>query len=84
MKTLVALGLVLSLGGCYGDPEASRTSTNPDFNLHQLFEVDGCKVYRFMDGWQARYFVTCQGRTMHSEFCGKGCERDVEIATAVR
>lgn len=38
-------------------PKLIKSTTNKNFNAELLFEVDGCKVYRFFDGGEAIYFV---------------------------
>jgi hypothetical protein len=38
-------------------PASRLSTTNKNFNAELLFEVDGCKVYRFFDGGEAVYFT---------------------------
>jgi hypothetical protein len=38
-------------------PALRLPTTNKNFNAELLFEVDGCKVYRFFDGGEAVYFT---------------------------
>ena len=54
----LTLGLFL-LTGCRKDFEIIETN-NKDFNVEFLFEIDGCKVYRFWDHGY-KYFTTCEG-----------------------
>lgn len=54
----LTLGLFL-LTGCRKDFEIIETN-NKDFNVEFLFEIDGCKVYRFWD-YGYKYFTTCEG-----------------------
>lgn len=60
------IGALLSIAACtpkmpiYTKP----SSNNKDYNVSYLFEHDGCKVYRFMDGSNCVYFTSCQGETV--------------------
>ena len=56
-------------------------TNNALFNVELLFEVDGCKVYRFQDGGRSRYFSTCQGSVSWNENHGKNNNVDMEIST---
>lgn len=61
MKNIIiglTLGLFL-LTSCRRDFEIIETN-NKDFNVEFLFEIDGCKVYRFWD-YGYKYFTTCEG-----------------------
>ena len=42
------------------DPSVLAT-TNPNYRVRKLFEVDGCTVYRFSDADKYRYFTRCVG-----------------------
>lgn len=74
--------LTLALSSCGEDPLATKSTDNPNLPVGILFEIDGCKVYRFRDAGQYVYFTNCRGSTtaFHSESCGKGCTRSVPIA----
>ena len=61
----------LILSGCGGTPEGHPKSSNPSFNVERLFEVDGCRVYRFWDGLAARYFANCPGSVSWHRNSGK-------------
>lgn len=63
MKILLA-ALSLVFAGCRGagTPQPYTNAVDPNFKLILLFEVDGCKVFRFQD-WETVYFTTCQGQT---------------------
>lgn len=66
------------------------TTSNKDVKVELLFEIDGCKVYRFYDSANgslynsAKYFTKCAGSSSVSwlESCGKNCVREVEVQTA--
>lgn len=79
--------VVLALAGCDNRAEKTVQTSNENFQVEQLFEHEGCRVYRFVDGGRTRYFVSCQGRTMRSErhTCGKSCSYTTqeEIQTEV-
>lgn len=62
MKKTMLLLVLLSLTGCYKDPE-STTPAGRGFEVEKLFTVDNCTVYRFSDGGRAVYFSNCKGRT---------------------
>lgn len=61
MKRIGLALLVLSLGACEGSgtPAGVAPVNGFDYEVYKLFEVDGCKVYRFKDGGRARYFSDC-------------------------
>ena len=70
-------------------PQAVLQTSNKDVKVELLFEIDGCKVYRFYDdkvggGAQAKYFTKCTGSSSTSwvEPCGKNCWWEVENVTA--
>ena len=42
------------------DPSVLET-TNENYPVRRLFEVDGCAVYRFADADKYRYFTRCVG-----------------------
>lgn len=88
MKILIAMVLVVLLVACgRAEPVATDDTTNPKVTVDLLFEHDGCKVYRFKDSGNYRYFVNCPDRTTmmsgHNVVCGKNCVRHVteEIPT---
>lgn len=59
----VLFGLTLSLvlfTSCKREPTEVVTTNNKNFHVELLFEVDGCKVYRFWDHGY-KYFTTCNG-----------------------
>jgi len=60
-KVLISLTLGLILfTSCKREPTEVVKTNNTNFNVELLFEVDGCKVYRFWDGGY-KYFTTCNG-----------------------
>jgi hypothetical protein len=54
-KLLVCL---LALSACDKPSQEYRNSTNDNFQVELLFEVDGVRVYRFEDGGRSRYFAS--------------------------
>jgi hypothetical protein len=82
MKKIILLAL-LALAACNPTPaERLEVSSNPNFQVERLFEVDGCRVYRFRDLSYFRYFARCANGTTSTtwiENCGKNCTRPVEV-----
>lgn len=83
MKWIV-LVLALALAGCEVPPGVENKKTdNQHYNVTELFNIDGCRVYRFYDVGERKYFVNC-GKTVGTssrDFCGKNCYRTNEIPT---
>ena len=76
----------LGLSSCFRNitPQADLASSNPDAKVQLLFEVDGCKVYRFFDRGNFRYFTNCKGGNSSVgwiESCGKNCTYYAENMT---
>lgn len=73
------LVLVVAIG-CKEEAERQAHSSNARVNVEQLFEVDGCTVYRFND-YRDHYFARCANSASvsetHTEHCGKSCNRTV-------
>lgn len=68
----------LSLAACREEPQSVSNTSNPGFQVGLLFEHDGCRVYRFVDGGNHQYYVRCgdgevSTRSEHTESCGKNC-----------
>ena len=52
------LGSVM-LTGCFNEPQSIEHAGKDDkFQIEYLFEKDGVKMYRFMDGSHYHYFTT--------------------------
>ena len=83
---------VLSVLSSCGVPIVAQKvlqTSNKDVKVELLFEIDGCKVYRFYDSVNGsvqvpKYFTKCAGSSSVSWFesCGKNCVREVVIPTA--
>lgn len=61
-KAVLILGAAASLlvAGCMNSIEPKSTeSVGQDATVARLFEIDGCRVYRFMDAGRYRYFANC-------------------------
>ena len=67
---LAALILLVAFSGCFEKP-VSTTTEGQGIKVEYLFEKDGIKVYRFVDGGHMHYFTT-RGETMTSYPEGKG------------
>ncbi len=80
MKVLVVL-ISIVLVSCKAEPIELRQTNNSEIKIGLLFEYDGCRGYRFLDGSQSVYYVNC-GAAVHAvwnttESCGKNCVQDV-------
>lgn len=77
------LGMVLVLLSGFtcskGMPVETKSPVDK-FQVEMLFEVDGCKVYRFQDYLRPVYFTNCKGGTRWTENCGKNCTRGVGLS----
>jgi hypothetical protein len=81
MKVIKVIVILLILAGCQREAQQEVQSTNNNFKVQLLFEVDRCKVYRFYDGG-VRYFTTCKGNVSWDEKNGKGSKvEDYTIET---
>jgi hypothetical protein len=81
-KTLIiGLVFVFFLSSCKRDPKEIMKTDNKNFEVQLLFEIDGCKVYRFFDG-DFKYFTTCNG-SVSSKTTEKHA-RNFEIQTVVK
>jgi hypothetical protein len=63
MKFYIALTSLAFFIGCEDEINPAKTvkaipTSNIDYKVVLLFEVDGCKVYRFKD-YYSRYFTNC-------------------------
>lgn len=83
MKRFLILFSALVLAGCEQPGVATNITNNPNFHVTELFQHDGCKVYRFSDGGNYRYFVNCgtHASTSSRYSCGKSCSRVEDIHT---
>lgn len=61
---LLATVLLINCG--QRQPIKEANTNNPEYNVQLLFEVDGCKVYRFRDFGSSRYFTICEGTVSYS------------------
>ncbi len=78
-KYLALFILIVTVAVCMGCQKkalSEKPTANTQYKVEFLFEVDGCKVYRFQDGY-TQYFTTCEGSVSvgHHENCGKNCNR---------
>lgn len=78
----LAIALSLILFGCHAEPISNSQTNNPKIKVELLFEHEGCKVYRFEDGYY-RYFSDCRGsiETQYAASCGKNCTKQVRYGT---
>lgn len=73
MKTALILLFFLALLSCVEDAQQQIQPNNTGIKLELLFEHDGCKVYRFLDGTRYVYWSDCRGnmQTSHYQSSGK-------------
>lgn len=62
MSKYVMIVALLFLAGCGPDPRLPGQSATDYYNVVFLFETDGCRLYRFHDGYY-RYFASCASVT---------------------
>ena len=71
MNKLLALILLLAvLTSCNHDALKKEQTNNTQFEIELIFEKDGIKMYRFMDGGRYHYFTT-KGETITEQKSGK-------------
>lgn len=64
-KRVLVVIATLALVACGERPE--RTIQLNNIQLNQMFQVDGCTIYRFHEYGYARYFGICtEGKTLIS------------------
>jgi len=70
-KLLLAATLIaaFTITGCISDPQSTKVEGN-GIKVDFLFEHNGIKVYRFIDGGHLHYF-TDRGETMSTQTEGK-------------
>ena len=68
MKTLLAVLALTVIAGC-SKPAETSTAVGAEFVVDRLFTHEGCTVYRFYDGGNARYYTHC-GSTAWTQPCG--------------
>jgi hypothetical protein len=82
MKKILLLGLISVLFlSCQIEGIEELKTDNVNYRVELLFEVDGCKVYRFWDNGY-KYFTTCDGSVTH-KLNGK-TPKDLGIQTIVK
>lgn len=59
MKKIILIALATILISC--EKAAQSTKESGNYKVEFLFEVDGCKIYRFYDG-RTVYFSDCRGK----------------------
>lgn len=51
--------LLLVAAGCAKEPVSKEETSNPEVGVDILFDYDGCRMYRFHDAGEYRYFARC-------------------------
>jgi hypothetical protein len=59
MKILILIGLLAVASCVKRKPESVQTVG--DYEIALLFEVEGCKMFRFRDQGHHRYWANCSG-----------------------
>lgn len=76
---ILSLGLIVA---CSKQPLSTESTNNADISVERLFDIDGCRVYRFMDYGDPHYFVRCGNvvTTSSSHPCDKNktCDENIE------
>jgi hypothetical protein len=68
-KLLLAAAIVAVFTGCLSDPQTTTVEGN-GVKVDLLFEHNGIKMYRFLDGGYYHYF-TDRGETITTQQSGK-------------
>lgn len=67
-KLALAVSIMAAAVSCR--KPAQSVSKAGDIELELLFEHDGCRMYRFIDGGRAVYWSDCRGRTEYTRDLG--------------
>ena len=72
MKRILLTAIVIAtMTGCFNEPQSIELAGKDNkFEVEYLFEKDGIKMYRFMDGRHYHYF-TSNGQTISTQTSGK-------------
>ena len=72
MKRILLTAIVIAtMTGCFNEPQSIELAGKDNkFEVEYLFEKDGIKMYRFMDGSHYHYF-TSNGQTISTQTSGK-------------
>ena len=83
MMRLALLAVLLAGCGSCGKGALTTVATNnTEFKVDHIFDVDGCRIYRFVDGGYYHYFANCPGSTVTGlQSCGKNCWRHDDVPT---
>lgn len=79
------LASTIVVSSCRTPAQTTLKGSNPAIKVELLFEVDGCKVYRFYDGGAPRYFTKCKDGNSSvgwMQSCGKNCSFYAENVTS--
>jgi len=64
MKKIIGILFIILLSGCLND--SKEATQNGNFIVELLFEKDGCKMYRFKDGFRYVYWSDCRGKAEYT------------------
>jgi len=71
-KSILVIAMFLLLTACNKEAQQEVQSSNSEIKLELLFEHDGCKVYRFVDGGRNVYWSDCRGNMSTSYYQSHG------------
>lgn len=63
MKRLLVPVALSLFAACAIPPVQHAPTNNPRASVDLLFEHNGCRVYRFRDGWMPIYYSDCRGQS---------------------
>lgn len=72
MKKLLLPFIALAFLSCKEDPIRVDSTNNSNIRVEFLFEKDGCKVYRFLDGGRYVYYTDCVGKLQYEQTTHNG------------
>lgn len=61
---IIFIILIALLQSCCQKSQKVKTvipTDNSDYQVSQLFTINGCKIYRFIDAEHYKYFTDCRG-----------------------
>ncbi|MCT4287360.1 DUF4884 domain-containing protein [Elizabethkingia anophelis] len=79
-KGFILMISALALFSCKHEAVSKELTKGNNIELELLFEKDGCKVYRFLDGDNYVYWSNCEGVTRYRHG-SKGSKHEVSSVT---
>ena len=75
LALIIGLGIIFCFTGCYTDPQSTKIEGN-GVKVEFLFEHNGIRMYRFIDGGRMHYF-TDRGETITTQSGKNNCEERI-------